>query len=131
MNGNLIIFGGFNLAKQRLNDIHILQISKNNVSWVQPQISGKLPIERAACSALSIDSSVILFGGCSNTNIRLNDVFEFDYRTLQCKEVKTLKEKPMERSYHYATTIGRRMFIIGGVNASNILNDVWYFDLGK
>ena len=133
----IIIFGGYNLAKQRLNDVHVLQTSlkegsRNIVGWVQPTLKGTIPAARAASSAVRVDSSIVLFGGYSNLNERLNDIFAIEYNTLECKQVKnTGNSTPAGRSYHYCEVIGRRIYVIGGFDGTTVFDDVWYLDLGE
>ena len=138
----MFVLGGYSAAKRRLNDAHILDMcytgavpQETGVSsavWIQPKIEGNLPEQRAGHCALSVDDSIIIFGGSNSTGQRLGDTHILDTRTMRCCPIKIrLGERPPGRSYQAAGLVGRRLYILGGFDGVDVLKDVWYLDIGK
>jgi len=71
----LFIFGGWN-GKERLNDIHILDI--NTSTWSCPNVHGSLPHPRAGMSLTALKGKLYLFGGSGTSSKFFHDLHVLD-----------------------------------------------------
>lgn len=80
------MFGGYDGAKC-FNDIEILDL--HLMTWIQPNIYGKIPMARNAHTMTVIGTKLYLFGGHSG-NKHLKDLHIFDTETLTWTEPQVL-----------------------------------------
>jgi N-acetylneuraminic acid mutarotase len=78
----LYMFGGYD-GDKCFNDIEILDL--DTVTWIQPQVSGLVPMARNAHTMTVLGTKLYLFGGHSG-NKHLKDLHVFDTETLAWTE---------------------------------------------
>lgn len=113
--GQIYIFGGCN-GRGRFNKL--FSTSEEGVC-LQIAAKGQPPATRYCHSAVLFDNKMYIFGGkCGgrNSNKRLCDLHEFNFRTNTWAQCTQLGDAPMARSAHAAFTCGVNMIIFGGRN---------------
>jgi len=71
-----------------------------------------------------------VFGGKANSNVRLNDMWRFDFVSETWEEVQYRSDPPLERSGHSCSLYGEYLVIFGGFfEITKELNDLYLFDL--
>jgi len=75
-----------------------------------------------------------VFGG--NDGHIKSDLFKFNFKTntwteIENTDIDNINQWPKERCKTYASLYKNYMFIYGGNNGNEILDDLWSFDLSK
>ena len=122
----IIVFGGFD-SHEYFNDLHILDLSSRRWSKVDYQ-GDQCPPARYAHTATIVGRQLLVFGGQSLDG-PLNDVWIFDFETLQWMSPKISGEPPQPRSYHTASLIGDKILIFGGKRRQKWYNDLIMLDI--
>lgn len=123
---SMYIFGGYD-SSSRLNDLHRFNFTKRQ--WTLIESQGAVPGKRNSHSAVYWNGMMYVFGGWeSNRNI-LNDVFEFNFATNTWREVPTTGDLPTRRLTHSAVVYKACMYVFGGWDGQNFLNDLHVLDL--
>ena len=130
---SFLIFGGF-VEGSRTNECFIGKRSLGQIEWKQVA-KGKTdgPSIRASQSAVCHNGKCYIFGGMSDDNIKLNDLWELDLATETYTEIK-LGDKsfqPLPRSGHTASIHNGKMIIFGGIlELTKELNEMLLYDFG-
>jgi hypothetical protein len=77
--------------------------------------------------SLSFDSRcnrAIIFGGYSSNHGYLNDVWVLDFDSRSAWQPSDHGELPAVRRGHCAEVVGNRLWVVGGAQASGVVNDV-------
>lgn len=85
----LVIFGGWT-GKERLNDVHILDI--DTLTWTKPDIGGELPHPRAGMTLTACRDRLYLFGGSGTSSKCFNDLQILDRKELRWLDVNASNE---------------------------------------
>ena len=73
---------------------------------------------------------MFIFGGCSQKNEKLNDLWRLDLHTWLWKEMQVSENIPLPRSGHSADFFQHFIVIHGGhFESMKELNDTWVFDI--
>ena len=129
-NQQMLVFGGWD-GQQLLGDLWILDLS---CGWKQ------LKVPNGPCGRYRHTATVVLnrymciFGGVTENQVRLNDIFLFDMQRLAWTNVSVLGPKvPPARTFHEAAVMdGDRMIVFGGRGGSGVkLGDVWSISLAN
>lgn len=125
---SMVIFGGFKNDGERSNDIYRYIFKENR--WEKIEVQGSVkPQPRAGHSAVLVEDMMIIFAGKTNGDERLNDVWMFNFLSLQWAYVK-VPEAPLERSGHSASMYRDYMVVFGGIyEVTKELNDLCLFDI--
>eukprot|EP00536_Pseudo-nitzschia_multiseries_P001142 jgi/Psemu1/321939/estExt_fgenesh1_pg.C_140027 len=132
--GRIIILGGW-LGQGPLaaSDMHVLEIARGGkrLRWYQPAVKGTPP---GPCNMHSADyvkarKEVFVFRG-GNGREYLNDVHALHVPTMTWRKVVTTGESPQQRANHSSCILEEtgEIFIFGGWNGTNRLNDIHIFD---
>jgi len=132
--GRIIILGGW-LGQGPLaaSDMHVLEIARGGkrLRWYQPAVKGTPP---GPCNMHSADyvkarKEVFVFRG-GNGREYLNDVHALHVPTMTWRKVATTGESPQQRANHSSCILEEtgEIFIFGGWNGTNRLNDIHIFD---
>lgn len=124
----LCIFGGAT-ETGNLNDVHFLDLS--TFVWTQPAVSGEVPCARTMHSAAHTDTQLIVFcgGGCGPTSVSDTAVYVLDARLRTWTAHLSRGDAPTARQAHTMNTIGRRVFVYGGMDGGVFFGDVFVWDL--
>ena len=115
-------------------------ISKELVfKWIDLNPSNPPPI-RYSHTAQAINDKLYVFGGYGGKsgNDFLNDLWVYDPENNTWTELepnqnnknnnKNKNKIPQKRYSHSAQTINNKMYVFGGYNDTNLLNDLWVYD---
>uniref|UniRef100_A0A1B0CAT5 Fibronectin type-III domain-containing protein n=1 Tax=Lutzomyia longipalpis TaxID=7200 RepID=A0A1B0CAT5_LUTLO len=121
----VFLFGGLanesddpkNNIPKYLNDLYVLNIRTEPMTWEVPQTIGERPPPRESHTCvLYTDKSrrnfLVIYGGMSGC--RLGDLWLLDTDSMTWSRPTTAGNPPLPRSLHTSTLIGHRMFIFGG-----------------
>ena len=87
------------------------------------------PSKRWGHSAILNDKSMIIFGG-HHPQRTLSNLYSLDFTTLTWSKIEIVGNPPPARDSHSAILYDNTdMIIFGGNGTSNILNDLWSFNL--
>lgn len=106
----LYMFGGYD-GDKCFNDIDILDM--DTMTWIQPQVSGMIPMARNAHTMTVLGNKLYLFGGHSG-NKHLKDLHVFDTETLTWTEPQIFGSPPKGLRGHTANLIGNKIYLFGG-----------------
>jgi N-acetylneuraminic acid mutarotase len=127
----MVIFGGWD-GKNLLNDSWILDTMKGE--WCQVPQSPNFPLPRYRHSAVVLmNEYMCIFGGVTDNQVRLNDVYLFNLTFQSWARVETTGSiSPLPRTFHEACAYpeGDRMIIFGGRTGTR-LKDVWTLGFEK
>ena len=87
------------------------------------------PLARSGHSLEVVDSLVIFFGG-RYRNGRFNDVYVLNTDTMQWWQPTIAGHRPQPRKTHATARIGNRIFVVGGHDGGNWLDDMHLLDIG-
>jgi len=122
---NMYIYGG--CGDKSLNFKEVMQFSYTNCQWSvlksTDQHNPIYPPSRDSHVSFGYKNKLYIFGGTSS-NIRLNDLWEFDIEKRKWREVHTTGEIPPPRDAHAATMIDNSAIIFGGKSSTEKLSDV-------
>lgn len=136
--GQMLVVGGHDGAKH-LNDFH--QFSFDTCEWTVVETCGQVPPPppRDSHSATICGDTMYLFGG--STGSARNDLYSFNLEQGQWLEarVRTLSSgaatssaqelSPCPRFCHTCDVYGGCMYVFGGYDGSQRLNDFWQLQL--
>ncbi|KAF8097971.1 hypothetical protein N665_0278s0032 [Sinapis alba] len=108
----LVIFGGQDVNKSLMNDLHILDL--DTMTWDEIDTVGSPPSPRSDhAAAVHAERYLLVFGGGSHTNC-FNDLHVLDLQTMEWSGHTQQGEAPTPRAGHAGVTIGENWFIVGG-----------------
>lgn len=123
----IYIFGGEDIARRPLGDLHILDLEK--LEWIQPEVKGKAPSARSAHVATACgDRLVIIYGGGSMANC-FNDLHILDTKSMAWIKTTMKGRLPSPRAGHTGGVLGNHWYIVGGGNNASGCTDMAYLDL--
>jgi hypothetical protein len=125
----LYFFGGWDSSLQYDS---LYQLDLENNTWTLLEPSGNHPCVRATHSAVVALGHILIFGGayCSGgPYVYLNDLVCYDIAKDKWVRPRTTGERPSPRGQHNAVVVGKKMYIIGGINGDSIFNDMYTLDL--
>lgn len=123
----LIMYGAG--ADGPLDDVWVLDLEE--VGWRQLQTRGLAPTARVLRSVGFVDGRLYLFGGGSHENVPVPDGGTYCLDIGRLFWAKVCDSGPSIRLGHSMTTIGRKIYLFGGLANETVMNDLWVFDTGK
>lgn len=143
----IYFFGGQDEDKNCTNDLYVLNII--NFKFTKLKLDGRRPPTRRGHSAIHYGNTLYVFGGFSQYQEPLNDIWKLDLTYLGSagfaygSEVLSLEKDtdhwPTERGYHTAhyappktaipEGVNPMMVIYGGNSLTEVFDEVWFFDM--
>mmetsp|Transcript_31762 Transcript_31762/g.90585 ORF Transcript_31762/g.90585 Transcript_31762/m.90585 type:complete len:512 (-) Transcript_31762:53-1588(-) len=128
----MLVIGGHDGAKH-LNDF--FQFNFDSLEWSLVDTSGQVPppSPRDSHSAVISGECMYLFGG--STGSARNDLYAFSFETDQWQEVRPLTATgqkavvPCPRFCHTCRVYNNSLYVFGGYDGQQRLNDFWQFKL--
>ena len=116
------------------NGIHrngdLFYLNMNTKIWSRTPYTWDTPPTRYNHTAVNHNDIIYIFGGVSNNNTPLNDLYSFDPRSEEWKHLKPRGLQPQSREGHICIINKNQMIIQGGRNiTNNIINDTWILTL--
>jgi len=125
---SIFIFGGFD-GNNKLNDFY--EFNTDNDTWQEVIYSGSgmPPSPRKSATCIVFGGSMYIFGG--NDGQCKSDLFKFNFETNTWFEIKKNNNAawPKERHKSSAVIYKNLMIIYGGHDGTDVLEDLWSFDL--
>lgn len=87
------------------------------------------PKARKGHSAISVDTFMVIFGGCYFEDLCFNDVIFLDLNTHKYIKVKPTGEIPSPRGGHSANLYGEEMWVFGGADSSGYYSELYSLNL--
>ncbi|GJZ49806.1 Rab9 effector protein with kelch motifs-like protein [Tanacetum coccineum] len=125
----MIIFGGNECCKEKVNDIHILDLL--TLEWTRPNCKGVAPTPRESHTATMIGHDrLVIFGGSGEGDANyLNDLHILDLKTMRWSSPEPQGDIPVPRDSHSAVTVDNKIFVYGGDCGDRYYGDVDVFNV--
>ncbi|KAG5152455.1 hypothetical protein JHK84_028927 [Glycine max] len=108
----VILFGGEDMSRKLLNDVHVLDLE--SMTWEMIKTTQTPPSPRYDHSAaIQGERYLLIFGGCSHS-IFFNDLHLLDMQTMEWSQPQTQGDLVSPRAGHAGITIDESWFIVGG-----------------
>uniref|UniRef100_A0A5B6ZML1 Acyl-CoA-binding domain-containing protein 4 n=1 Tax=Davidia involucrata TaxID=16924 RepID=A0A5B6ZML1_DAVIN len=108
----LILFGGEDAKRRKLNDLHMFDLK--SMTWLPLHCTGPGPSPRSNhVAALYEDKMLLIFGGASKSRT-LNDLYSLDFETMIWSRIKIRGFHPSPRAGCCGVLCGTKWYIAGG-----------------
>ncbi|KAK4283541.1 hypothetical protein QN277_000481 [Acacia crassicarpa] len=128
-NSVLILFGGEDAKKRKLNDLHMFDLK--SFTWLPLHCTGTAPSSRSNhVAALYDDKILFIFGGASKSRT-LNDLYSLDFETMAWSRIKIKGFHPSPRAGCCGVLYGTKWYIAGGGTRKKRCAETLIFDILK
>ncbi|XP_051130459.1 acyl-CoA-binding domain-containing protein 6 [Andrographis paniculata] len=128
-NSVLILFGGEDARRRKLNDLHMFDLK--SLTWLPLHCTGPRPSPRANhIAALYNDQMLFVFGGASKSRT-LNDLYSLDFEAMVWTRIKTRGFHPSPRAGCCGALHGTKWYITGGGSKKKRPAETLIFDILK
>ncbi|KAG5011156.1 hypothetical protein AAZX31_07G232200 [Glycine max] len=125
----LILFGGEDAKRRKLNDLHMFDLK--SLTWLPLHYTGTAPSPRFNhVAALYDDKILYIFGGSSKSRT-LNDLYSLDFETMAWSRVKIRGFHPSPRAGCCDVLCGTKWYITGGGSRKKRHGETVIFDIVK
>lgn len=98
--------------------------------WSQLKTNSNFsPKARKGHSAVSVDTFMVIFGGCYFEDICYNDLIFLDLKTHHWIKTNPTGEIPTARGGHSANLYGQEMYVFGGSDATGYNSELYSLNL--
>ncbi|XP_037496326.1 acyl-CoA-binding domain-containing protein 5 isoform X2 [Jatropha curcas] len=125
----LILFGGEDGKRRKLNDLHMFDLK--SLTWLPLHCTGTGPSPRSNhVAALCDDKMLLIFGGASKSRT-LNDLYSLDFETMVWSRIKIRGFHPSPRAGCCGVLCGNKWYIAGGGSRKKRHSETLIFDILK
>uniref|UniRef100_A0A2P2LZ11 Acyl-CoA binding protein n=1 Tax=Rhizophora mucronata TaxID=61149 RepID=A0A2P2LZ11_RHIMU len=125
----LILFGGEDAKRRKLNDLHMFDLKSS--TWLPLHCTGTGPSPRSNhVAALHDDKTLLIFGGSSKSRT-LNDLYSLDFETMVWSRIKIRGFHPSPRSGCCGVLCGTKWYIAGGGSRKKRHSETLIYDILK
>ncbi|PSS33954.1 Acyl-CoA-binding domain-containing protein [Actinidia chinensis var. chinensis] len=125
----LILFGGEDAKRRKLNDLHMFDLK--SLTWLPLHCTGPVPSPRYNhVAALYDDKMLLIFGGASKAKT-LNDLYSLDFETMIWSRIKIRGFHPSPRGGCCGVLFGTKWYIAGGGSRKKRHSETLVFDVLK
>ncbi|XP_038995111.1 acyl-CoA-binding domain-containing protein 6-like [Hibiscus syriacus] len=125
----LILFGGEDAKKKKLNDLHMFDFK--SLTWLTLQCTGTRPSPRSNhVATLYGDKTLFVFGGASKSRT-LNDLYSLDFETMVWSRIKICGFHPSPRAGCCGVLCGTKWYIAGGGSRKKRHTETVVYDVLK
>ncbi|XP_048234798.1 acyl-CoA-binding domain-containing protein 6 isoform X2 [Ricinus communis] len=125
----LILFGGEDAKRRKLNDLHMFDLK--SLTWLPLHCTGTGPSPRCNhVAALYDDKMLLIFGGTSKSRT-LNDLYSLDFETMVWSRIKIQGFHPSPRAGCCGVLCGTKWYIGGGGSRKKRHSETLIFDIVK
>ncbi|XP_030545636.1 acyl-CoA-binding domain-containing protein 4 isoform X2 [Rhodamnia argentea] len=111
-NSVLILFGGEDAKRRKLNDLHMFDLK--SLTWLPLHCTGSGPSPRSNhVATLYEDKKIFIFGGSSKSKT-LNDMYSLNFETMIWSRIKIRGFHPSPRAGCCGVLCGTKWYIAGG-----------------
>ncbi|PSR92637.1 Acyl-CoA-binding domain-containing protein [Actinidia chinensis var. chinensis] len=126
----LILFGGEDAKRRKLNDLHMFDLK--SLTWLPLHCTGPVPSPRYNhVAALYDDKMLLIFGGASKSKKTLNDLYSLDFETMIWSRIKIRGFHPSPRAGCCGVLFGTKWYIAGGGSRKKRHSETLVFDVLK
>ncbi|XP_071686475.1 acyl-CoA-binding domain-containing protein 5 [Rutidosis leptorrhynchoides] len=126
---NLILFGGEDIKRKKLNDLHMFDLK--SLTWLPLRSTGPGPSARCNhVAALYDDKLLLVFGGTAKSK-SLNDLYSFDFETIKWSRIKIRGFHPSPRAGCCGVLCGTKWYIAGGGSRKKRHAEILSYDILK
>lgn len=133
--GKLYIIGGKKSTFENSNKIFTFDLVNKNWENLSDNKKGnleKFPALDSFSENLYLDEKIIIFGGfLSKEGKYSNNIIEIDISKNVIKKIEQSLIAPVARANHKSVLFEKSLYIFGGHDENNKMNDLWKFDLIK
>lgn len=128
-NSVLILFGGEDSKRRKLNDMHMFDLK--SLTWLPLHCTGPRPSPRSNHSAALYDDKMLLiFGGASKSRT-LNDLYSLDFEAMVWSRIKVRGFHPSPRAGCCGALCGTKWYLAGGGSRKKRHAETLIFDVLK
>ncbi|XP_057771991.1 uncharacterized protein LOC130991673 [Salvia miltiorrhiza] len=128
-NSVLILFGGEDTKRRKLNDLHMFDLK--SLTWLPLHCTGPRPCSRSNhIAALYNDKMLFVFGGASKSRT-LNDLYSLDFEAMVWTRIKVRGFHPSPRAGCCGALCGTKWYITGGGSKKKRPAETLIFDVLK
>ncbi|WJX96108.1 hypothetical protein P8452_77354 [Trifolium repens] len=125
----LILFGGEDAKRRKLNDLHMFDLK--SLTWLPLHYTGTAPSPRLNHVAALYDDKVLYVFGGSSKSKTLNDLYSLDFETMAWSRVKVRGFHPSPRAGCCGILCGTKWYITGGGSRKKRHGETLIFDIVK
>lgn len=131
--GVIWIFGGYNKSENiYYNDVYTFNVG--SMRWHEVQTKGESPPSCTDHTAVLTDDTVMLvFGGCDSAGCEMGGLRELrldDHQWIPVEASAGIGLQPQKRFGHSSVVFGNSMYVFGGWDGRDTLQDFFQLDLG-
>ncbi|KAH6769761.1 Galactose oxidase/kelch repeat superfamily protein [Perilla frutescens var. hirtella] len=128
-NSVLILFGGEDTKRRKLNDLHMFDLK--SLTWLPLHCTGPRPCSRSNhIAALYNDKMLFVFGGAAKSRT-LNDLYSLDFEAMVWTRIKVRGFHPSPRAGCCGALCGTKWYITGGGSKKKRPVETLIFDVLK
>ncbi|KAK7303144.1 hypothetical protein RJT34_14045 [Clitoria ternatea] len=128
-NSVLIMFGGEDAKRRKLNDLHMFDLK--SLTWLPLHYTGTAPSPRFNHVAALYDGKILfIFGGASKSRT-LNDLYSLDFETMAWSRIKIHGFHPSPRAGCCGVLCGTKWYITGGGSNKKRHGETLIYDIVK
>ncbi|XP_027338535.1 acyl-CoA-binding domain-containing protein 4-like [Abrus precatorius] len=128
-NSVLILFGGEDVKRRKLNDLHMFDLK--SLTWLPLHSTGTAPSPRFNHVAALYDGKILhIFGGASKSRT-LNDLYSLDFETMAWSRIKIRGFHPSPRAGCCGVLCGTKWYITGGGSKKKRHGETLIYDIIK
>ncbi|KAL5157518.1 Acyl-CoA-binding domain-containing protein 6 [Glycine soja] len=128
-NSVLILFGGEDAKRRKLNDLHMFDLK--SLTWLPLHCTGAAPCPRFNHVAALYDGKILfIFGGASKSRT-LNDLNSLDFETMAWSRIKIHGFHPSPRAGCCGVLCGTKWYITGGGSKKKRHGETLVYDVVK
>ncbi|KAJ1414245.1 Kelch-type beta propeller [Sesbania bispinosa] len=128
-NSILILFGGEDSKRRKLNDLHMFDLK--SLTWLPLHCTGSAPSPRFNHVASLYDGKILfIFGGASKSKT-LNDLYSLDFETMAWSRIKIRGFHPSPRAGCCGVLCGTKWYITGGGSRKKRHGETLVYDIVK
>ena len=114
-NSGFYLFGGLNDHSCATNDLWILRLTGDSVSWYKPDTLGTQPQPRCDHSAVFANTCLVVYGGKGVLETAPPEMGLLRIETMTWERVSLTGTLPPPRWSHCATFLGSKVLVLGGI----------------
>ncbi|GAB4851249.1 hypothetical protein Ancab_030546 [Ancistrocladus abbreviatus] len=128
-NSALILFGGEDAKRRKLNDLHMFDLK--SMTWLPLHCRGPGPSPRSNHVATAYDDRLLYIFGGSSKSKTLNDLYSLDFETMMWTRIKVRGFHPSPRTGCTGVLCGSKWYIVGGGSRKKRHVETLIFDVLK
>ncbi|QCE07801.1 host cell factor [Vigna unguiculata] len=125
----VILFGGEDMSRKLLNDVHVLDLESMNWEMIETTQTPPAPRYDHAAS-IQGERYLLIFGGCSHS-VFFNDLHLLDMQTMEWSQPQTQGNLVSPRAGHAGVTIDESWYIVGGGDNRSGCPETLVLDMSK